>query len=49
MLGGYPPFFSEDGDEDLFRQIMAGEFEFHSPFWDPISDGKLPRYKEMEM
>ena len=39
MLGGYPPFYSDIDDDDLFRLIKAGNFEFHKPFWDPISEG----------
>ena len=32
LLGGYPPF--DDGDES----VLSGEFEFHSPVWDNVSD-----------
>lgn len=44
-LSGNPPFYDE-GDEDdyenhdknLFRKILAGDYEFDSPYWDEISD-----------
>eukprot|EP00116_Pleurobrachia_bachei_P011825 sb/3472087/ len=37
QLCGYPPFFDEN-DANLFAQIMRGDYEFDSPFWDDISD-----------
>lgn len=36
-LCGYPPFYDEN-DANLFAQIMRGEYEFDSPYWDDISD-----------
>ena len=36
-LCGYPPFYDEN-DATLFAQIMRGEYEFDSPYWDNISD-----------
>ncbi|KAM7358794.1 calcium/calmodulin-dependent protein kinase I isoform 1-T2 [Cochliomyia hominivorax] len=37
LLCGYPPFYDEN-DANLFAQILKGEFEFDSPYWDEISD-----------
>nr|XP_054749893.1 calcium/calmodulin-dependent protein kinase type 1-like [Lytechinus pictus] len=37
LLCGYPPFY-DDNDAALFQQIMKGEYEFDSPYWDDISD-----------
>lgn len=37
LLCGYPPFYDEN-DANLFAQIMRGEYEFDSPYWDDISD-----------
>ncbi|XP_011307070.1 calcium/calmodulin-dependent protein kinase type 1 isoform X4 [Fopius arisanus] len=37
LLCGYPPFYDES-DANLFAQILKGEFEFDSPYWDDISD-----------
>ena len=37
LLCGYPPFYHENNQE-LFQQIMKGEYEFDSPHWDDISD-----------
>ena len=44
-LSGNPPFYDETDDEDyenhdknLFRKILAGDYEFDSPYWDDISD-----------
>lgn len=37
LLCGYPPFYDEN-DANLFAQILKGEFEFDSPYWDDISD-----------
>jgi serine/threonine protein kinase len=36
LLCGYPPFYAEDDDE-VFDQILAGDFEYPSPHWDSIS------------
>ncbi len=35
-LCGYPPFYHEN-DAELFQQIMRGDYEFDSPYWDDIS------------
>lgn len=44
-LSGNPPFYEEADDDDyenhdknLFRKILAGDYEFDSPYWDEISD-----------
>ncbi|KAJ7326066.1 Calcium/calmodulin-dependent protein kinase type 1 [Desmophyllum pertusum] len=37
LLCGYPPFY-DDSDANLFAQIMRGEYEFDSPYWDDISE-----------
>ncbi|KAI1287431.1 Calcium/calmodulin-dependent protein kinase type 1 [Halotydeus destructor] len=37
LLCGYPPFYDEC-DANLFGQILKGDFEFDSPYWDDISD-----------
>uniref|UniRef100_A0A915ED82 Protein kinase domain-containing protein n=1 Tax=Ditylenchus dipsaci TaxID=166011 RepID=A0A915ED82_9BILA len=39
LLCGYPPFYDEN-DANLFAQIIKGEYEFDSPYWDEISDSK---------
>ncbi|TTT14224.1 CaM kinase-like vesicle-associated protein [Bagarius yarrelli] len=45
LLSGNPPFYDEADDDDyenhdknLFRKILAGDYEFDSPYWDQISD-----------
>ncbi|XP_072522414.1 caM kinase-like vesicle-associated protein [Salminus brasiliensis] len=45
LLSGNPPFYDEADDDDyenhdknLFRKILAGDYEFDSPYWDEISD-----------
>ncbi|XP_078399318.1 caM kinase-like vesicle-associated protein isoform X1 [Cetorhinus maximus] len=45
LLSGNPPFYDENDDEDyenhdknLFRKILAGDYEFDSPYWDDISE-----------
>ncbi|VDN56998.1 unnamed protein product [Dracunculus medinensis] len=37
LLCGYPPFY-DDNDANLFAQIIRGEYEFDSPYWDEISE-----------
>uniref|UniRef100_A0A6Q2ZJI8 CaM kinase-like vesicle-associated protein n=1 Tax=Esox lucius TaxID=8010 RepID=A0A6Q2ZJI8_ESOLU len=45
LLSGNPPFYDETEDDDyenhdknLFRKILAGDYEFDSPYWDDISE-----------
>lgn len=51
-LSGNPPFYDETDDDDfenhdknLFRKILAGDYEFDSPYWDEISDSGAFRTK----
>eukprot|EP01121_Diplochlamys_sp_Union-15-3_P004030 TRINITY_DN139_c0_g1_i1.p1 TRINITY_DN139_c0_g1~~TRINITY_DN139_c0_g1_i1.p1 ORF type:complete len:395 (-),score=72.61 TRINITY_DN139_c0_g1_i1:61-1218(-) len=37
LLCGYPPFYDEQ-EQKLFDSIVKGKFEFHTPFWDHVSD-----------
>nr|XP_033781894.1 caM kinase-like vesicle-associated protein [Geotrypetes seraphini] len=44
LLSGNPPFYDETDEDDyeshdknLFRKILAGDYEFDSPYWDDIS------------
>uniref|UniRef100_A0A672PZS6 CaM kinase-like vesicle-associated protein n=1 Tax=Sinocyclocheilus grahami TaxID=75366 RepID=A0A672PZS6_SINGR len=50
LLSGNPPFYDETEEENtdmhnriIFCRIVAGEFEFDSPYWDEIS----PAAKEL--
>lgn len=43
-LSGNPPFYDDTDDENsdshnrrIFRKILAGEYDFDSPYWDDIS------------
>jgi len=36
LLGGYPPFQSED-HKGLFRKIRAADYVFHEKYWEDIS------------
>ncbi|KAL7405342.1 hypothetical protein ABVT39_027477 [Epinephelus coioides] len=39
LLCGFPPFRSESNlQEDLFDQILQGQLDFPSPYWDNITD-----------
>lgn len=38
LLAGYEPFYDERGDTHIFRKIIKGDFEFHSPWWDDVSE-----------
>ena len=37
LLCGYPPFFDQNNNE-LFKKILAGRFQFDRPWWDNVSD-----------
>uniref|UniRef100_A0A674CEZ7 CaM kinase-like vesicle-associated b n=1 Tax=Salmo trutta TaxID=8032 RepID=A0A674CEZ7_SALTR len=55
---GNPPFYEETDDDDyenhdknLFRKILAGDYEFDSPYWDDISEsakGLVARMMEVD-
>uniref|UniRef100_H3DK37 Serine/threonine-protein kinase DCLK2 n=1 Tax=Tetraodon nigroviridis TaxID=99883 RepID=H3DK37_TETNG len=39
LLCGFPPFRSESNQqEDLFDQILLGQVDFPSPYWDSVTD-----------
>ncbi|KAM9769839.1 serine/threonine-protein kinase DCLK2 isoform 2-T2 [Menidia menidia] len=39
LLCGFPPFRSENNhQEELFDQILLGQLEFPTPYWDNITD-----------
>ncbi|XP_068606717.1 serine/threonine-protein kinase DCLK2 [Brachionichthys hirsutus] len=39
LLCGFPPFRSEDNmQEDLFDQILQGQLDYPSPYWDNVTD-----------
>lgn len=46
LLCGYPPFYDEN-DATLFAQIMRGEYEFDSPYWDEISESAKDFVKKL--
>ncbi|KAM6469505.1 caM kinase-like vesicle-associated protein isoform 2-T2 [Liasis olivaceus] len=44
LLSGNPPFYDDTDDENsdshnrrIFRKILAGDYDFDSPYWDDIS------------
>lgn len=37
LLCGYPPFYNEN-EAKLFETIISGHYEFHTPYWDDISE-----------
>uniref|UniRef100_A0A8C3RN40 CaM kinase like vesicle associated n=1 Tax=Chelydra serpentina TaxID=8475 RepID=A0A8C3RN40_CHESE len=48
LLSGNPPFYEEveeddyeNHDKNLFRKILAGDYEFDPPYWDDISQAAL--------
>ncbi|XP_022200292.1 serine/threonine-protein kinase GM11705-like isoform X2 [Nilaparvata lugens] len=39
LLCGFPPFVSANNDqEELFDDILSGQYGFPSPYWDDVSD-----------
>lgn len=54
-LSGNPPFYDDADDDDydnhdknLFRKILAGDYEFDSPYWDEISDSGMPFHRSSQ-
>lgn len=46
MLCGFPPFYSENNQE-LFKMIQSGKFDFPSPYWDDISESAKDLIKNL--
>uniref|UniRef100_H2UMI4 Serine/threonine-protein kinase DCLK2 n=1 Tax=Takifugu rubripes TaxID=31033 RepID=H2UMI4_TAKRU len=45
LLCGFPPFRSESNQqEDLFDQILRGQVDFPSPYWDNVTDSAKRRF-----
>lgn len=45
LLGGYPPF--EGILEDLAKEIILGDFEFHDEYWTGISESAKDMIRSM--
>lgn len=37
LLCGFEPFYDERGDSYVYRKILKADYEFISPWWDPVS------------
>lgn len=55
-LSGNPPFYEEADEDDyenhdknLFRKILAGDYEFDPPYWDDISQAGEPHARDTHM
>lgn len=55
-LSGNPPFYDETEEENtdlhnriIFCRIVAGEFEFDSPYWDDISPAGTHLHHKMAL
>jgi len=46
LLVGYPPFM-EDKQQDLFRKIRSGEYEFDNEDWTGISEDAIALIKRL--
>lgn len=48
LLCGFPPFVSDSNNtEELFDKIIAGHFEYKSPYWDEISEPAMELIAQM--
>lgn len=43
-LCGYEPFYSEEGEQDMFKKILKCDYEFHDPWWNDISENAKVHY-----
>lgn len=48
LLGGYPPFYDNDRGQ-LYRKVLEGKFEFHSPYWDHVSPAAIDFILQVKM
>ena len=46
MLCGFPPFYADDNNT-LFNMIKKADFEFHSPYWDNVSENAKDLIKKL--
>jgi len=47
LLSGYEPFYSEQGEQDMFKRILKCDYEFHAPWWDEISENAKDLVKKL--
>lgn len=48
LLCGYEPFSDEsNNDKEMFKKILNGDYEFHSPEWDEISEAAKDLVRKM--
>jgi len=44
-LCGYEPFYSEEGEQAMFKKILKCDYSFHEPWWNDISENaKVPAF-----
>eukprot|EP00352_Strombidinopsis_acuminata_P003276 CAMPEP_0176381638 /NCGR_PEP_ID=MMETSP0126-20121128/32040_1 /TAXON_ID=141414 ORGANISM="Strombidinopsis acuminatum, Strain SPMC142" /NCGR_SAMPLE_ID=MMETSP0126 /ASSEMBLY_ACC=CAM_ASM_000229 /LENGTH=226 /DNA_ID=CAMNT_0017745579 /DNA_START=264 /DNA_END=944 /DNA_ORIENTATION=- len=46
MLCGFPPFYS-DNNQELFKMIQSGQYDFPSPYWDDVSESAKELVKSL--
>jgi calcium-dependent protein kinase len=46
LLCGYPPFYG-DTDEDIYKQVLKGEYDFPKEEWDNVSEEAKNLVKKM--
>ena len=46
MLCGFPPFYADDNNT-LFNMIKSADYEFHSPYWDNVSENAKDLIKKL--
>lgn len=38
LLGGYPPFYDEGSQSNLFKKIKQGDYDFDPDYWSHVSE-----------
>ncbi|XP_067927940.1 calcium/calmodulin-dependent protein kinase type IV-like isoform X2 [Watersipora subatra] len=47
LLCGYEPFYSDEGEQAMFKKILKCEYHFHEPWWNDISENAKDLVKKL--
>jgi len=49
LLGGYPPFYDDKSQAEMFKKIRNGTYSFHKQYWEKVSEDAKDLISKMLM